>query len=89
MITYKDFVPKRSAQDITTKGVEYETFDAAVTAANEWMQQQSAKILNVETVVLPNIYRMRERGTTDADLRAAEDDDTNWHQFVRVWYEVG
>jgi hypothetical protein len=90
MIAYKDFVPQRPPVTELYRGVETETFDEAVKAANEWIQQQQGiKLLNVETVVLPNIWRKVEQGTRDADIRMGDEDFTRWHQFVRVWYEAG
>ncbi len=89
MIAYQDFVPKKLAEDVLQRGIHYETFDEAVKAANEWIQQQSVKVLHVETVVLPNIWRPSEQGTRDGAIRIFENEMAYWHQFVRVWYETG
>ena len=52
---YKGFVPNH----IATPGVfaegEHETFDDAVIAANQWLASNKVKLVNLETVALPNI----------------------------------
>ena len=45
-------------------------------------------IMNVETVVLPNIHRYSEGGSTDPELTVSQTDGqkARWNQFFRVWY---
>lgn len=89
MIAFRDFVPKVTDPGGFFKSTEFETFEAAVAAANEWLQQKPVKIINVETVVLPEIWNPSEEGTRDAALRTSGEMSSYWHQFVRVWYETG
>ena len=86
MLSYRDFAPKQ-AKGKWYEGDTYETFDAAVRAANEWMKEVSVKIVTVETVVLPNIFSPEQAGTADADINTMSG-WASWHQFVRVWYET-
>lgn len=86
MLSYRDFVPKK-AKAKWYEGETYETFDAAVTAANAWVKEASVKIVNIETVVLPNIYSPEEAGAADAGISTISGWAT-WHQFVRVWHET-
>ncbi|MCK4998506.1 MAG: hypothetical protein KAS23_03190 [Anaerohalosphaera sp.] len=82
MITFEDFAPQ-----ITKKGMfstKYQSFEAAVAAANEWIEGNGIEIVNIETVVLPRIHQ--EDGTTDPSLTSMGDMLDTWHQFVRVWY---
>ena len=65
---------------------KYEPIDQAVQAANDWIRQYGVKILNVETVVLPNVNNPGEEGTRDAQVRVSGDMTSHWYQFVRVWY---
>lgn len=65
---------------------EYESFDSALAAANAWIGEERIEVINVETVVLPNIWQPSEEGTRDAGLRTG--DLAVWHQFVRVWYRT-
>jgi hypothetical protein len=90
MIAYRDFLPRqlkapRLSFDLGDMRGEYEHFDAAVAAANEWISESDARIINVETVVLPNVWSPYE-GPEDAALAAGE--SAIWNQFLRVWYEV-
>ena|SRR5579883_3033257 len=96
MIAYQDFVPRPLQSSESSKGLfaalkppEFETLDAALAAANDWIQRHSITPLNVETVVLPHVY------ITDAH----QVDDTSeavvplhkiafLQQFIRVWYET-
>ena len=90
MIAYKEFLPRqlrapRLSFDLGDMRGEYEHFDAAVAAANAWLAESGVKILNVETVVLPNVWSPYEEGPDDAALAAGE--APVWNQFLRVWYE--
>jgi len=82
MITYKDFAPQ-----MTKKGffsTTFQTFDEAVLAANQWIQQTQVEIVNIETVVLPEMWS--EDGTTDTELTTSGEMMSSWYQFIRVWY---
>lgn len=90
-LAYRDFVPKRVAHStgwFWNKDVFYESLDEALEAVNRWMAEANVRIVNVETVVLPNIWEDYEEGSTDAALRTSGESTSYWHQFVRVWYEV-
>jgi len=84
-IAYKDFAPKMTSARTLLKAEQFQNFDDAVAAANAWIAEAQPEVMNVETVVLPNIWRSVEEGTADASLNAAGNIST-WHQFVRVWY---
>ena len=85
MIRFQDFAPRQLARAGIFRSAEYETFEAAVAAAGEWANQQQVRVINVETVVLPNLWR--EEGTEDSSVQVF-DGHATWHQFVRVWYEA-
>ncbi len=66
MIAFQDFVPQQlQPPGFFTMG-QYALIDQAVQAANEWIRQGGVKVLNVETVVLPNMNNPGEEGTGDA-----------------------
>jgi hypothetical protein len=67
---------------------EYEALQQAVAAANQWVRQYGVSVLNVETVLLPNIYRSGEEGSADTHLVTAGEFRSEWFQVVRVWYEA-
>ena len=85
MLRFQDFAPRQVARGGVFRSAEYESFESAAAAAGEWLHQQQVRVINVETVVLPNIWR--EEGTEDVDLRVF-DGHATWHQFVRVWYDA-
>ena len=82
MIRFEDFAPRMLKSGFF--GREFESFEAALAGANEWIDSNSIDVVNIETVVLPQIWR--ENGTTDVDLRISGEMSSSWHQFIRVWY---
>jgi hypothetical protein len=85
MMCFRDFVPKMLSSPKLFKAGEYESFEAALHAANEWINENNLRVLNLETVVLPNIWSKWEEGTTDVALGTSAE-PSHWHQFIRVWY---
>ena len=87
MLQYKDFVPKMLAEPGLFKLGEYETLAEALEEANRWIEQSSVQVINVETVVLPNIWTRWEEGTEDVALGTSGEMKSHWHQFIRCWFE--
>jgi hypothetical protein len=87
MIGFKDFTPECTRESTFFSDAEYEKFGTAVAAANEWIKTSGVRVLNVETVVLPNMWSECEEGTEDPNLLTSQ--AALWHQFVRVWYAAG
>lgn len=85
-LKYIDFVPKQTKAPGLVRQGEYEDFNAAVQAANEWLHQHPVQLLNFETVVLPNMWKQWEEGSVDASLSTSGDSPSQWHQFLRCWY---
>jgi len=86
MIDFKDFVPRMVSEAAFLKTAEYESFEEALLAANAWIHENKIKVLNIETVVLPNIWSRWEEGSTDTSIGTSGDSPSHWHQFIRVWY---
>lgn len=88
MLRYIDFVPKMIRAPGVFHPGEHEDFAACVTAANQWLAAQPGfKLVQLETVVLPNIWCRYEEGSGDAALIASVSHPNSWHQFLRCWYE--
>jgi len=85
MIAYEDFIPQQTSGPGFFTSAQYESFDEALKAANSFMVGRELMILNVETVVLPNVWD--EEGTTDVSIDASGKTYSTWHQFIRVWYK--
>jgi hypothetical protein len=82
-IECRDFLPvvKEPGFFIDT----YESFRESLKRANEWIAAEKPDLINVETVVLPNVHN--EDGSEDTDISTG-DSRNSWHQFVRVWYRA-
>jgi hypothetical protein len=85
MIRFEDFAPKLLKSGFF--GREFESFADALAGANSWIDQNDIDVVNIETVVLPQIWGKGEDGTTDVDLRVGGETSCTWHQFIRVWYK--
>jgi hypothetical protein len=86
MLRYIDFVPVEKAAPGFFDPGDHESFDDAVLAANNWLATHEVRLVNLETVVLPNIWSRWEHGSNDASLGTSGDTPSRWHQFVRCWY---
>jgi hypothetical protein len=87
VLRHQDFVPKVTKPAAFFTPAEHESFDAAVAAANRWIEETGVRVINVETVVLPNIWSRWEEGSKDTALGTSGESPSYWHQFIRVWYE--
>ncbi len=85
-ILYRDFVPAQIAPGGFLTPGRYAQLDDAVRQANAWVRQSGVRVLNFETIVLPNPFNPGEEGTADSNLRTSGDMSAYWTQFVRVWY---
>ncbi len=92
MLNFCDFVPKYelvSRETSFAREVEKtDAFEQAVARAGEFIKQPGIKVLQIETVVLPNMWD--EEGSQDVALRVQEtrgEKYSRWHQFIRVWYD--
>ena len=85
MIKYKDFVPKFEKRDWVQTPKDFQDFHELLPEINDWLEGDSRRLINIETVVLPNIHKLKEKGSKDTDLMMSGSYD-RWHQFVRVWY---
>ncbi len=88
MIRYRDFAPRRIKRGMLHSD-DYESFDAAVAAANVWIADAKPRIVNAETVVLPNISPDDGDRTIDGRVETEEamTSINEWYQFVRIWYD--
>ena len=84
MIQFKDFVPEIKKRLIRANDIE--DLSVSLERMNDWIRKnEQYQIINIETVVLPNMHSRNEEGSTDAELSFAEFSPV-WYQFFRVWY---
>ncbi len=88
LLKFHDFVPKQLSKNIWTGQGKYEPLVQSLRDANAWMvANPQLDIINVETVVLPNIHNPKEEGSTDPELVVITGGSySGWHQFIRVWF---
>ena len=85
-IAVKDFVPAKDKGSFFKSG-KIQGFDEVMEQANKWVQDNpDKKIINVETVVLPNIHD--EDGSFDTELFTGGETHSQWYQLIRVWFEA-
>lgn len=87
MIKYIDFTPKVTKKGGLFKSTEIETFGDIVASMNEWITSENPDVLNVETVLLPNIHDSDEEGSEDTMLGTGRESSSHWYQLIRVWYK--
>lgn len=80
---HHDFFPEVRKNGQFSK--EHESFASVAARAAEWAEQQGVRIINVETVLLPNAEHAEE--CEDTEFRTKGGMGSYWHQMVRVWYE--
>jgi hypothetical protein len=87
MLSCRDFVPARefvkSDVFLAPKAHKFGTFEEAIAAAGAFIKENGIRPLQIETVLLPNIWD--EEGSRDTSLSAPP--SAHWHQIVRVWYD--
>jgi len=83
-IAFKDFFPTVLKSGFLSS--EFESFAAVVQRANEWIATSGVQVLNVETLVLPNVGS--EAATQQTNIRTSGEMSSYWRQILRVWYEA-
>lgn len=87
MIAFKDFVPQQIRKQGFIKPPLWETVAQAVAAANEWIREQEVAVINVETVIVPDLSR-EGAGSGDGSLPVISNSLARGSQCVRVWYRA-
>lgn len=83
----KDFVPEKKKGTMFKSG-KIQSFQETLEAANQWIKEnQNIEVLNVETIVLPNIHESDEEGSQDTELWTGGESSSHWYQLLRVWYK--
>lgn len=81
---YKDFAPQVIRRGPFGGVIEVEAFSEAVSAANQWIENRSVQVMNIETVVLPLNSNSTNHGAYGFTI--VNGVAVNWYQCVRVWY---
>lgn len=87
-IIAKDFVPEKIKGGVF-KSSKIQNFQEVLESVNKWqLENPTIKVLNIETVVLPNIHDKEEEGSQDTELWTGGESSSQWYQLLRVWYQM-
>ena len=91
-LEYKDFSPS-AYKDFSPPAVEnkviptkYENFPEVVAHANEWIRNSGVTVLNVETVLLPNLQNLKDTLQVIHSVSGTVMNSIYLFQVLRVWY---
>ena len=76
MIRYQDFTPQMLTPPGFLTHATYEPLQVAVDAVNAWIKENGIHILNIETLLLPNIWSRYEEGPSDPALGTSGESPT-------------
>ena len=85
MLKMKDFLPQPDKPPELFSKQVYQTLEDTVAAAGEWLKTSGVKLVQLETVVVPNIRK--EDSSQAAKFIVSYSNNSQWYQFIRVWYE--
>lgn len=85
MIKCRDFVPEKKKGGIFKSG-SIQQFDEVLKELEAWQKAENKQIINIETVLLPNIHDADEEGSQDTELWTGGESASKWYQLFRVWY---
>tara|TARA_B100000609_G_C17222235_1_gene441037 strand:- start:6258 stop:6524 length:267 start_codon:yes stop_codon:yes gene_type:complete len=86
-LRYKDFVPKEKESGLFTRS--FASLEETLEELNQWIWDRKVKVVNIETLVLPNIHAHYEEGREDTSLKTSGDMSARWYQVLRLWYKEG
>jgi len=93
MIQCKDFAPRITERGPFGGPAEYESFSEVVSAVNQWIENGTIQVINVETVVLTESLESTSDdvyGLTVSNgvypVTVSSGITINFFQCVRVWY---
>ena len=88
MIQFKDFTIKTLENRSPLRAPEFELLEETMLRLNAWIEENEITVLNIETLLMPNIFSGGEQRTsTRGAYRELVNHDTWWYQIFRVWYQ--
>ena len=84
-LRYRDFVPETVRSGFFTS--DYESLHRVVLRVNEWLEKEQVSVVNIETVLLPNLRSALD--ASESGIRTSGEASSRWFQVVRVWYDAG
>ena len=62
-LAFQDFEPHCTAEAKMFRAASYESIAHVLERVNAWIVESGARVVNIETVALPNIHEKGETGT--------------------------
>ncbi len=85
-IKYIDFIPQLKDKSFWG-GSTYESIDEVLERANQWTSKHYNKtVINIETVMLTNIYQKDEATTNEVYQLHMVAETLQYFQVIRIWY---
>ena len=84
-LEYQDFSP--SAVEHKVLSTEYENFSEVVAHANDWIRDSGVTVLNVETILLPNLQNLKDTLQVIQSVSGTVMNSSYLFQVLRVWYD--
>ena len=84
-LKYKDFSPPAVENKVIP--TKYENFPEVVAHANEWIRSSGVTVLNVETILLPNLQNLKDTLQVIQSVSGEIIVSSYLFQVLRVWYD--
>ncbi len=92
MLRFKDFVPNLVQAGGFFQSERYEPTENCLTRMNNWIDDNNINVMNIETVVLPNIFSSSPARTDAPAFNQHYAGGTTgvnrYHPVFRVWYNI-
>ncbi len=88
MIQFKDFTIKMTKPPGFLNNPEFEPLDESLIRMNAWIEKNEIIVLNVETLLMPNIFDgSYNRTSTLGGYKQSSSEANWWYQIFRVWFQ--
>ncbi len=86
-LAFRDFSPRLMAPARRGSPAQWEPVVSVVQRANQWLESEGLRAVNVETLLLPMGKTAQPLSSTAGSVERW-DEDHIWVQVVRVWHEA-
>ncbi len=86
-LVFQDFTPRLMARARRGGPAQWEPVTAVVQRASQWLELAGMRAVNVETLLLP-LAKSAQPLSSAAGSYERWDEDHQWVQVIRVWYEA-
>jgi hypothetical protein len=91
MFNFKDFTIQVTQQATKKTDPQFEPLEETMIRLNAWIEENDVTVLNVETLLMPNIFdNINSRTSSNGAFEMVESGSFKrnwWYQIFRVWYQ--